>query len=73
LSTLFSLRPSPFLFTLQERCYTLSSVAESKKKAKRGPEPERLKIDLDPQEGLRRLLRAVPPPKKQAKKKRDQD
>lgn len=43
-------------------------MANSGKKP--GPEPETLKIDLDPVEGLDRLLRAKPKPSPKPKRKR---
>jgi len=38
---------------------------------KPGPEPETLKVDIDPEEGLDRLLRARPKPPPKPKRKRN--
>ena len=42
---------------------TVDSVAKKATRAKPGPEADRLKIELEPEEALRRLLTKPPPPK----------
>jgi len=48
-------------------------VAKSKRASKPGPEADRLKIDLDPEEALRRLLTKPPPPKDRDEEEEDEE
>jgi len=48
-------------------------MGQPNRRKKPGPAEERLKVELDPEEGLKRLLRARPKPPPKPKKKRASD